>query len=135
MVNVSLKQKPDVVVIVETGIQSDCGTTIELPVLLVEVHSKDDSPPTQSYKHTTNKLIIGMVDQFCYLTNYCNEASNLQLTGFVFPAPDMNFGVTEVKLFLSCKSGEDFQFKFKAIENTCQRIVLSFALNKLLAVF
>ena len=92
---VSLKQKPDVAVVVDTGIPLDGDATLKFPILLVEVHSKDSSP-SQSYEYTKNKLIIEMVDQFRYLTNYFNEASNLQLTGFVFPADGKTFGVMEV---------------------------------------
>ena len=90
---VSLNQRPDVLVMMLVD-----HTPLVYPVLIVEVHSKDGSVKGQSYEHTIIKTVLGMIDQFRYLTNCCKEASSLELAGFVFPSDDSDTCVTEIKL-------------------------------------
>ena len=85
-------EKPDEAFVF--GYMGDMG---DIPVLLVECHSKDKEGG-DSYKHTIEKACLGLSDQFRLLTNCCREASDLELTGFVFPSSCESNCVTEIKL-------------------------------------
>ena len=94
-------QRPDVTVVLALSSHSEkLGEAFglgDIPVLLVECHS-DESERDDSYEHTIIKALLCLIDQFRFLTHCCREASDLELTGFVFPSSRESKCVTEIKL-------------------------------------
>ena len=97
----SFIMKPDVFVILEIPKKDKKEKEEEeeevdkVPVLQVQVaRGKND----RAYSDSKEKLIMGLIEQFRLLSNYCEEGSDIRLTGFVFPSSKWKMWVSEVRL-------------------------------------
>lgn len=110
----SVDQRPYVsVVLALSSHNQKPGEAIGIPVLLAECHSKDKERG-DSYENTIVKATLGLIDQFQFLTHCCREASDLELTGFVFPSSRESKCVTEIKLSWN-------NWKYKSVEKCLEK--------------
>ncbi|XP_065833761.1 uncharacterized protein [Oscarella lobularis] len=86
----SESKKPDV------SIVHELSEKFEVPVLLIEVHSKSNESAKESYASTINKAMLILFDQMRWLRNA--DSTITEWSAFVFPAFQTDACVTRVDI-------------------------------------